>query len=84
MDRVQASEAWGRGFESHAARQPHTVPLFRADTVKPLSNKRLFFCKFGLDLSRVNAPTDTDRNLPDFMKTTVVQGFRPRMLALKP
>jgi hypothetical protein len=21
MDRVQASEAWGRGFESHAARQ---------------------------------------------------------------
>ena len=28
MDRVQASEAWGRGFESHAARQ-HTQVLLK-------------------------------------------------------
>ena len=25
MDRVQASEAWGRGFESHAARQKNKM-----------------------------------------------------------
>ena len=27
MDRVQASEAWGRGFESHAAHQFQKIQL---------------------------------------------------------
>jgi hypothetical protein len=34
MDRVQASEAWGRGFESHAARQINNKR--ERDDIRPL------------------------------------------------
>jgi hypothetical protein len=33
MDRVQASEAWGRGFESHAAHQILMIHAYMASLI---------------------------------------------------
>lgn len=51
MDRVQASEAWGRGFESHAARQRIEGVAHQAQL--------LFFVIFGFRIQLITTDRQT-------------------------
>ena len=97
MDRVQASEAWGRGFESHAARQfmqkgAKRSLFFRLALFPPLLNyiqvmaMAKDFLKIGslphfLDALSAFGELHGPLRTEDTFRTTILFGIHPCDLA---